>query len=357
MFYYLLVGLVTGGFALAAVQLREYRYLFMFPLFVLTAYFVGFRDISIGTDTLRYSEIYFDIQPLSNALAIGNFGFEAQRIEAGFVLLASVFREFDAGFQHFLFFLNFLTVSVIFYSYQRIDKNIAPILVFLYTCTFTYFTLQYNIVRQGVAVAFCTLAFCYLLQNRRWPFLVLTLLGASFHSISILFLVVWPVRKFRWHPGYALVFIPLSIGVASVDFLQELTSLLSPYSVTVYRVANYMLTQAGEINLLSLSVVLDFLLIVYCIVDSKFLTKQSDYFNPVLTAFVIGFLGMLALHELKLLSLRYYYLFCPFEVITFYMALHRFTGRYLVKEVIVVSLGFLWLLKNVYVTAQFITSY
>lgn len=357
MTYYILLGSLTALFSLAAIQLKNQRFLFVLPLILLTAYFIGYRDISIGTDTLRYSEIYYDIKPLSVAYERGSFGFEAQRVETGFVVVASTMRELGLSYNQFLFFLNFITLSLIFVAYQRVCKADAPLLLFLYTCTFTYFTLQYNIVRQGIAVAICMYAMSELFVRKRLRFVAWTLVAATFHSISILFLAVLPFANFRWKRSYLLLFIPLVVLLAGVDFLQEFTTLLAPFSITIYRVSNYLLTQAEPTQLLSLSIALDMMLACYCLWDVEFLRRKNKHFELMFTAFMIGLLGMFALHELRLLSLRYFYLFSPYEVAVFVCAMSRLTGRWYLKEVLIVVLGLIWLLKNLFVTAQFITTY
>ncbi|WP_394200789.1 EpsG family protein [Shewanella waksmanii] len=357
MLFYVFLGVIAALFAFTAAQVQRSQFIIAAPLIILIAYFIGFRDLSIGTDTLRYAEIYHDIKPLFTALAQESFGFEAQRIEIGFVTLASLFRELGISFSGFLFVLNLFTLAIIYRSFSLLDGRLGPILFFLYTCTFTFITLQYNIVRQGIAVAICTYAFIKMLNGKHIQFLMFTLLATTFHSMSVLFLCVWPFRNFKWRPLYILVFTFIFVVIANVDFLSELANLLAPYSLSMYRVANYMITQAGSTNFLSIAILFDFLLICYCIIDSRFLRQYSKRFDVILTTFVIGFLGMAALHELNLLSLRFFYLFCPYEVYLFALSFSRFKAELWLRTTMLLSFGMLWLVKNLFITAQFITTY
>ncbi|WP_299791235.1 EpsG family protein [uncultured Shewanella sp.] len=357
MSFYILIGVITALYACVAAQLKNFRIIFFLPLIVLTAYFIGYRDLSIGTDTIRYGEIFADIKPLFSAVEAGHFGFEAKRIEIGFVFVASTLKELGVSFNGFLFILNFCTLLTVYSAFNLLDQRLGPVLFFLYTCTFTFLTLQYNIVRQGVAVAICMYAFIHMIRGRHWSFLLFALLAASFHSMSILFLCIWPFRGFQWKSGYIFFFIACFLILANVDFLSEFANFLAPYSTSMYRVANYMITQSGSTNLMSLAILFDLILISYCMLDNRYLRGTSKHFDVTLTAFVIGFLGMTALHELNLLSLRLFYLFCPYEVYLFMTSFNRVNCSNILKSIIVIIFGFTWLLKNLFLTAQFITFY
>lgn len=357
MLFYVFIGLLVLSISLPASYFSRGKLLFSLPLITLLAYFISFRDLSIGTDTLRYHEIFLDIRTLTDAISTGNFGFEAKRIEIGFVFLSSIFKEFSLDFHSLLFLLNFCTFLILFLSFSELSKNHGPILFFLYTCTFTFITLQYNIVRQGIAVAICVLAFVQLGKGSNWRYFFLSFFAFLFHSISILFLCIWPFRNLKWKALYVVPFILVFLIVANVNFLTVIVDLLSPYSTSVWRVANYMLTKAGETKLFSIAILLDFFLITYCIMDAQFLRGRAKYFDIALTSFVIGFVGMAALHELNLLSLRFFFLFTPYEVYLFYAMFSRLKSQLIIKDLIICGLGFVWLLKNLYITAQFITFY
>lgn len=355
MIEYILVALIVGLFCLTFSVIKLEKYYIILPVVVILSVFVGLRDLDTGTDTERYSEIYQDIYPLSKGIEDKNFGFEAQRVEIGFVVVASIFKELNLSFNSFLVGIASISIAVFSFAFTRV--NIYPFLcIFLYTCTVTFLSIHFNIIRQGVAASFGLLAISYLLERRWLGYFVSTLIAISFHTISVFYLLIPIILKFKWRWYYSIAFLILVVGFYSINTLGIIVDTLKPYSVAVWRVGRYLVSNAGkELNLLSLSLLLDLLLILYLIVDSRYLRRCYENYDVILSIFSFGFLLMVFFHELSLLSLRIGYSFFILEPILFMFSLQRISNKnYIIKSVGIILLGFVWFLKNLYITAQFL---
>ncbi|WP_409581999.1 EpsG family protein [Vibrio rotiferianus] len=351
----MLIAAILGLACSIMAAIRLEKFYILLPFILMVSVFTGLRTVDTGTDTRRYSEIYSDIKPFSEAIEAGSFGYEAKRVEIGFVIFASFFKELSLSFNAFLIGISFLSISVFSYAFFRI--NIYPSMcIFLYTCSVTYLSLHFNIIRQGVAASFGLLAISYLIERKSLKFFLTVILAISFHSISLFYLLCPLLTKVKWKSWYAIVILFLALLFNSISVLGVVVDVLQPYSIIVWRVGNYLLKHAGEgLNLFSISLLLDFILILYCIADSKYLRENNKYFDIILAIFSSSFLLMTLFHDLKLLALRLSYAFVIIEPILVCYCFSRLKdNRGLFKVAMVLFLGGVWFLKNIYITAQFL---
>lgn len=337
-------------------QTKQHRDIFAYIGIFIASVFIGYRDLSLGTDTERYFEIYNDIRTISEALIAGNFGFDAARVETGFVLFAGFMKEVGASFPLFLSAMNVLAFTILFETYKRFDKENAFFLFLIYLGTFSFFTLHYNILRQGVAAAFCFAAIYQLSLNKNARFFILVILGASFHSIAVTLLPLWVLKRLKLNRVWFFIYYILIAIFSVYGMLAIVVKLLSPFSVAIWRVANYMQTKSGELSLLSLSFILDVLLLIYCTYDYRYLKQRFSYFDLVFKAYMMGLAYLVAFHDLQLLAMRMFYLFAPLEVLLFYTALSRIQPG-LLKVLLIIIFAFVWFFKNLFITAQFMAPY
>lgn len=352
---YILVAAILGLSCSIMTAIRLEKFYLLLPFIIVVSIFTGMRTIDTGTDTRRYSEIYSDIKPLTEAISSGGFGFEAKRVETGFVIFASVFRELSLSFNIFLIGMSFLSISVFSYAFYRV--NIYPsICIFLYTCTVTYLSLHFNIIRQGVSASFGLLAISYLLDKKKTKYLISVIFAILFHSIALFYLLCPFLLRVKWKRWYAIIFTAFIFIFNYISVLGVIVDFFQPYSIIVWRVGNYFLKHSGEeLNLFSLSLIFDFILILYCIIDSDYLRRGESKFDIILSIFCFSFLLMILFHDLKLLALRLSYAFVILEPILVCFCLRRIKDvSGLFKIIILLSLGGLWFFKNIYITAQFL---
>ena len=118
----------------------------------------GFRDISVGTDTENYYEIY---EYLKYDMAPPWF-----TIEPGWKILNNFAIKLNAGYSFVVFFASLLTLIPIFRTaWKYSDRPFVSILFFY--ILFFYFQ-SFNAVRQMMAVAFVFSAYNdYLHEKKR----------------------------------------------------------------------------------------------------------------------------------------------------------------------------------------------
>ena len=356
MLAYIQVQVILALIATLYLMLEKQRLPLALIAITLVSVFVGYRDLSVGTDTARYYEIFNDILSIYDAIEIGNFGFEAQRVEIGFVILASLTKDIGASFQFFLTLLNIIAFLLIYRTFSHLSGRYAGLLFYIYLGTFSFFSLHFNIVRQGVAVAFCFYALYQLSKGHSLKFILLVLIAATFHSISVVLLPAVFVAYIQLNKWVIVLYAITFVFFTYIGALQFFVNLLTPYSASVWRVSNYMRKQHGELSLISFSFVLDAMLLMFCVYYRHYISTVSKYFEPFLKAYMLGMLMLVAFHDLRLMALRIFYIFSPVQVFLFYCASFKIKENYM-KVIFLLFIGLIWFFKNLLVTAQFITEY
>ena len=127
----------------------------------------------IGVDYLNYLEIY------------NNEWFKDYiNKEPSFYFINLVFKNLDVHFQLLIVTFAFIFTIVAFKAYPK--KN-AWLLHFIFFSLMLYFS--FSTMRQAVSISFCLLALFYFFEKRYLIFLVLIIIGSTFHQ-SILLIII-----------------------------------------------------------------------------------------------------------------------------------------------------------------------
>lgn len=143
--------------------------------------FVGFRDVSVGTDTANYS-FYFQV--------LKHGGPIHSEYLYGFLNKLVIFVNGEYFWVQLLSAI--LVVVPVFFVIHK--KSPYPYLsIFLYLTLYIYF-YSFNIVRQSIAISLCFLAVSYFFKNRLWYFgLVIT--AINFHASAIIMVPLYFIDK------------------------------------------------------------------------------------------------------------------------------------------------------------------
>lgn len=146
---------------------------------LLTASFTTMRDFNYG-DTAAYIDYY-------------NFNYEYVSFEIGFTVLSEVFRYFiPENPTPFIFFCSFLGNILVLITVKRFAGHQDGILLFwMFTCTYTFYYLNFEVLRQGIAIGFLFWGLSSLVISNNWrSYLVGVLIGSTFHSSIVIFLLL-----------------------------------------------------------------------------------------------------------------------------------------------------------------------
>lgn len=208
---------------LLGCSIFSHRNIILFLLvFLLMLFVAGFRDISVGTDTENYYEIY---EYLKYDMAPPWF-----TIEPGWKILNNFAIKLNAGYSFVVFFASLLTLIPIFRTaWKYSDRPFVSILFFY--ILFFYFQ-SFNAVRQMMAVAFVFSAYNDYLHEKKRLFYIQLCIALIFHYSAILGLFFPLVFKYiNIKSAFVLLPITYILGIFIIPKLIPFLPLVGKYSV------------------------------------------------------------------------------------------------------------------------------
>lgn len=356
MYYYFIAGALFGLYCLLLEFFHvEKKITALLPALTLMSVFVGLRDFSIGTDTLNYVTIYKYIPTLGEYFTHFEAGFHGDRMERGFFILLSVFKSLYLSAHLMLILISCIALTVLAYAYKKIAPNYY-LAIFIYTVSIFFFSLEYNILRQGLATSFAVLALSFLIEKRKLLYLFFVAIAASFHVIALLSLCLYPFKNFKWQRKYVAFAFILLVAFSFIDVLEALIFQLRKVSVIFWRVFLYFQDSTTELKIISWLLFSTMGLLLTCIYFVDDIRHKLPHIDVIISFVFIGMLGVLFTQQLSMLSLRLGYLFLAVEPILI-LALFSLVKNEYPKYIAIFIFALLILAKNVFITAQFLSPY
>lgn len=197
-------------------------YFFLFIAFLIIG---GFRDISVGTDTENYLEIYNNINAGGEASL-----YAFSTIEPLWFALNWICSKIFGNFQSVIFISNALAMIPVF-LYCWAQKR--PFRGLLFYVLLYFWGNSLNITRQMIAIAFLLLGYHYYLQQKGLKYILLIVIATLFHYTSILVpCVVFFLRHLKLSTASVIVLLPVTffLGSAIVPGLIQHIPYIGKYS-------------------------------------------------------------------------------------------------------------------------------
>ena len=167
--------------------------IFLIPAFFGLFFVMGFRSISVGSDTYNYSLIFNSISklPISSVLS----EFYTYDVEIGFAILAKISSIITDNYYFFQVLISFLFCFLI---YRFIRDNATDYI----TSTILFMSLgiylfSFNGIRQMLAVAFIANAWSELRQSNYKTVIILSLIAVSMHLSSVIAICIFVIYAIR----------------------------------------------------------------------------------------------------------------------------------------------------------------
>lgn len=218
-------------------------FLVLFLLFVL-------RDISVGTDTVNYLDIY-NGEKDTFSLVKGN--------EYGYSFINFLVFTYFGDFRFVLCIVSLLILFPLYVSLKKESRFIVLSICF-YVSLF-YYANSLNIMRQSIAMSFSLLAYTYI-DSRKWRHYSIYLFIASlFHTTALFLFPLYFVNKIKvYRFTFILIllltfYIGSSNAIAPILFWLNAFDLYSVYTDVNLSMQSYSLTRF-LLNLLLISILL-----------------------------------------------------------------------------------------------------
>ena len=204
---------------------KRYTWLICFLMFCV----LGLRDaFSIGIDAASsYIRIFNECGTADWAeLAVGR----EQHIGFAY-LMKLVYILGNGDYQLFIVLQTAFCMLVFAYIIGKYSCN--PLQSFIYYLGLWFFLHQFNILKQCFAMAFVLLAFDQIMERKPFRFLILVLIGSTFHFPALVFLPAYWIATRK--AGLSYVFTLGGMLLATYYFRDTLLEfMLDLYDTTIY---------------------------------------------------------------------------------------------------------------------------
>ena len=209
LFYVIIFALATITMYLSVKKTKHLNIWTIISALILSAV-IGLRGVSVGIDTLAYTEFF---EALEQQIVFGVRGID----EPGFIFVSYVVVQLFGSVQFAFFFWALVTNLLIVLRLHELKERIAiPIAMLTYLAAF--FFLEFNVLRQVVAVSIIFYATRWIEKRQYIKFLIACLIAVSIHSSAIIAIALIPISMLynwrRYRPKQqALIFLILLIAV------------------------------------------------------------------------------------------------------------------------------------------------
>jgi hypothetical protein len=282
-------------------------------LFIFVSIISGLRDIVFDTET--YQKHFLSIGEYSDLSRLEVFypGKYIEFMDSGYSNLVVLFRFFGVEFEFFSAICTFVFLWCFFALSRYVLKENYVYALAILLSDYLFYQLQYNTMRQGLAIAFCMFAIKFFLQSKIKRGVVIFLLSFTIHIINILPLIILSLRRFYLKCNRRVMFILLFVLLAFYgrnilsEILFILDSLLSPMGLNrFYQKFNFYIHNAKYFVVSPVNVSFMIYLTCFVLINMK-LNKLKEAEFDIAMLYSVGFLSMLLLSSFDLLARRLTY--------------------------------------------------
>lgn len=304
--------------------------------FFLMFFLMAFRSDNIGRDTISYLNLFKNIQ--SNLVNLSTDIY----YEKGFLLFNIIVANFFSNDQWILIISSFIILFCIFKFIYK-ESKIPWLSVYLFI-TLMFFYNSMNIMRQYLAIACILNSFRYIKKDEITKFISWTLIASLFHSTAIVFIVLYPLSKYKITIK-KIIFAYLSVTIAFVTLptiINIVISILPKYTSYLNNVdSNKFGSLVGA--LIWSSIFLFLLISDYSNIRSRLLTKDENLYYW--SALVSSLIAILAIKMSVLARVNFY--FSIFSIVSITYVLNKLKDKQikiiLIFIIMIIVLTYNWI--------------
>lgn len=179
--------------------------------FIIMIIFIGFRG-HLYSDFISYYYFFDGLKPINHLLD----NFETSYFEPGFIIYSTIIKTLIPNYHVWVIINTTIDLLVLFWFFKRYTGSyILPLIVFL---AYNGLFWECNLYRNIKGLDFFLLSLPHLENNRKIKFILLNLLGVSFHLSSIFYVLLLPI----YHRKISTKFLLLFAIIANCIYLFEI---------------------------------------------------------------------------------------------------------------------------------------
>lgn len=309
---------VSKGLATPFFHFNEFkkrRKYFLLAFFFVACLVMGMRDVSVGTDTKEYRQIFSYVTEKNWSQVFATYGIFTQ-FEIGYAVLMKLCSLLHGSYFYFQFVSSILyCLGIAIFIYDDTDDILMRLIVYMGIGTFLR---AFNIARQAFAVMLLMNSWKSLKNNRFATSILLYVLSITIHSTSIVFGVVFIIEWLKKYDKFLSVFPFVFFGVV-ICCKPLLVLIISKFPKYAEYLQVYQTVRPGMSIMLLMVVIIFSLAVLYH--KSEYKTTEKT-----IAVYSLIYVGVTALGYGIPLFERMGYYFTPFVCLLFPL------GKRIVKE-------------------------
>ena len=289
-----------------------------------------------GTDYFSYNYLYKFNENLSRA--VNNY--YNLHGEIGFRILCALLK---GNFSRFIFIFSTVQMLLLYKGMvENSEKQMLTLLLFYPTLYLTYF---FSVIRQGLALALCMgFMFKYFKQKKWIKYVLVCLLASTFHMVSLIWLILPFIWRFKISILYRLVVVAAVFSVLLMITRVREVLYAIPYVGLAVKYYMQTITSSSFFALMERATMLIIVLVLWYTSPKDVQLEHRDFVK----AYLLGFTLYLFFVQFPLVASRVGIVFKIFEVVLIPNLLRRRT-KY--KQLIIVAIFMISIVmygKNIY---------
>ena len=266
--------------------------------YLLMLIFIGFRGFVL-TDYISYYSMFQKIPGITDL----NLKYYAG-MEPGFVLYSSLIKSL--GFDYFGWvFINTLIDLIVF---RLFFKRYSPSLILPLICmmAFNGTLIEFNLYRNVKAIELFLLSFPYLIKRKFIPYLILNLIGLSFHNSAVIYLPLYFILTIKFNKIliWAFIIVTNIIYICHINVINDIINNISFMQILngYEKLANY----AAETEARAFSIGFferTFTIVIFTVFRDHLNAKHSHY-NVFYNCYLLYYISFLLFYEVAVFVQR-----------------------------------------------------
>lgn len=167
------------------INIPKIKIYIMFGILLQFVVLQGFRDYSVGADTLKYVKYYNYFRGLNISLS-EMLMHPPLAFERGYLTLMYICDVFNVSSRMFIVIISIIiNILILRFIYYISDDFILSIWLFI---ALEYFSLSFTMLRQMIAIGLILNSYIYIERKEKYKSLGLILIAILFHKTAIVFL-------------------------------------------------------------------------------------------------------------------------------------------------------------------------
>lgn len=207
--------------------------------FLLLLFFLGLRG-HIYSDFISYYPFY---EELPNIFKLTPRHIEDYGWEPGFVIYSSIIKTFMPNYFGWVFINTLIDLLVFRYVFKNYTRS--QILPFIFFLAFNGLLIEFNLYRNIKAIDLFLLSLPYLEKRKMLPYILLNVLGISFHLSSVIYIPLYFIlhREIPNSLKWGGIIVANVIFIFQISIISDLVN-----SLSIFQAMQFMDKLTGHVD-------------------------------------------------------------------------------------------------------------